>query len=128
MKLLISLAATTALLLASACAGLQARENVLIPAMKTAFVGIEKNIGEGVVAAKLTHGEAQVVEAEVAKMRIALDSGDPYTVKAADWQRLMPLATLGVTSRNLVPSVERILLMRIEKFDRAYIELVRVLR
>jgi len=129
MKLLISLAATTALLLASACAGIQARENVDLPAMKIAYASIEPDVVRGIDLA-LTANVITVVQRDALLktsdgVKQALERRDIGALRLADWHSLKGYAVAGITSRNLGPMSTKLLLRRVESFHRLYLVVIR---
>ena len=132
MKLLTSLAVITALLLSSACAGLTAREEVLMPAMKISWQAISKNVEQGIEAAlataDITAVEAAGIRSEIIAMDSALASGDPLRVADVNWHRLRRIAEQGIEARRQANeigyTVAKILKDRLQKFHEAYVALL----
>ena len=132
MKLLTTMAVLTALLLSSACAGLKAREEILMPAMKIAWRAISKNVEQGIEASLATADIDAVLAAgirsEIIAMDSALASGDPLRVADVNWHRLKRMAEAGINARRasgeIGYGVAQILLERLKKFHEAYVALL----
>lgn len=127
MKLLTSLAAVAALFL-SACAGVQARENVLVPAMKVAYANVAKDVERGVTNALALEDITPAAAAELRKlsadMTAALDVGTVAAVLAVNWHKLETIATIGIETSGFGPTVKKILRQRLAKFTESYSKLV----
>lgn len=124
MKFITAIATTVALLLASACAGTKARENVLLPAMRQAYVGVSQDVKSGIPLA-VNPRRAEKIEAQFAS---ALAEGNIELLRATDWHSLESLAIQGVAKRvtdgDLSPSAGRIILRRLALFTDGYVKLV----
>ena len=117
----LNVAAFSALFLSTACAGLKAREHVLVPAMKMAWVGISSDIDVGL--SLLTVDAATFVRVKQKRMAAALDAGDIPGVLMVDWSILRSTAEIGITLRlkrgEIGPGVAGSLHERIAVFTRA---------
>jgi len=123
MRLRTAVLATIAIF-ASACAGAKARENVLLPAMNTAYEQVLPLIVKGTESLP-SWNERDPVLAEAEAMRLALKSGDVAAVIAVDWDfKLHPSALEGVRLREkageLGPIVAAEFVNLVEEFDVAY--------
>lgn len=131
MKLRTTIALLGALLFSS-CAGMTARQEILMPAMKVAWIAISKNVEQGIEAALSTADiddvEAAGIRSEIIAMDSALASGDPLRVADVNWHRLKRIAEQGIASRSssgvIGWTVARILLDRLNKFHEAYVALL----
>ncbi len=108
-------------LVLSCCAGLKAREHVLIPAMEMAWAGITTDIGAGMSA--LTVDGAAVVREECERMGVALATGDIQGILMVDWARLRGVAEIGISLRlarkEIGPGVYESLKERLRVFSEA---------
>ena len=119
-------------ILFSACAGTKAREELLMPAMKVAWIAISKNVEQGIDAAldtaDITPVEAAGFRSEIIAMDSALASGDPLRAADVNWHRLRRLAAQGIEARRargeIGWGVSKILNDRLAKFHEAYIALL----
>lgn len=123
MKTLKTLAAMAALLLTLACAGVSARENVLMPAMSKAFATVvAPAVDRGATEAGVDLGDAVQV------FQDALDSGDREQVRVLDWSGLRALALSGIQARvdagEIGPGVARSLLETVNQFDARHSQLL----
>lgn len=127
--------ALVATLFLVACAGMQARENVLMPAMKIAWVNISKNVEQGITRSlatdDITQVEAAGLRSEIIAMDSALASGIPVKVADVNWHRLHQIAKVGIQGRydddEIGFAVKKILMQRLERFHEAYVTLLKVL-
>lgn len=114
-----------AIVMLAGCAGMKAREHVLLPAMKMAWVGISSDIDVGL--ATLTVDAAAQVRVEQSHMALFLDAGDIDGILMVDWRRLRQTAEAGITLRvqrgEIGQGVARSLLERLVMFTRALLEL-----
>lgn len=114
-----------AVVMLAGCAGLAARENVLIPAMKMAWVGISNDIDVGI--SKLTVDQAYVIRVQQLRMGTALDAGSIEGILSADWRLLRRVAEKGILVRvqrgEIGPKVARSLHERLVMFTHALLEL-----
>jgi hypothetical protein len=91
--------AALAVLFLSACAGVKAREEVLMPRMAEAFARIEPEVERGMVARSLPAPEVEGVRDLVRRVREALGSGNRAELMPLDWPRLRDLAQAGIMDR-----------------------------
>ena len=120
------------MLLVASCAGLSAREEILMPAMKIAWIAISKNVEQGIEAALSTEdidmNEAAGIRSEIIAMDSALASGNPMRVADVNWHRLRRIAEQGIEARRLEGEigygVARLLKSRLQKFHEAYVALL----
>lgn len=97
MKKLAPTVAALAVLILTACAGVKARENVLMPAMSQAYsTSIQPMVQRG---AELPGVDSSAVEAADVAMVEALDSGERERVAAVDWSLLRAAAEGDVSAR-----------------------------
>jgi len=135
MKILTTIAVTAALMLSSACAGIQARENVLMPAMKVSWIAISKNVEQGISqmlsTADIDATEAAGLRSEIIAMDSALATGEPLRVADVNWHRLHQVAKVGIQARRdageIGYTVAKLLNDRLAKFHEAYVALLKVL-
>lgn len=118
------LGVAAALLLAS-CAGLKAREHVLVPAMAMAWVGIAADVEAGLPA--ISPPEGVKVRGLVQAMEVALASENADAVLAVDWLPLRACAELGISLRleggAIGPGVAASLRERLAVFTEALFKL-----
>lgn len=132
MKFLTTIVAIVAL---SSCAGLSARQEILMPAMQIAWVNVAKDCERGIQFAldssDITPVQAAVLRSEIIAMDSALAARDILRVADVNWHRLNQLARSGIGIRydnDLIGyNVKAILLKRLDKFHEAYIALVKSL-
>ena len=114
--------ALLALLAASACAGVAARDEALLPAMRLAWPPIAELVERG--TANRIDGAQVPVLAAAREMTAALDSGDRERVAAVDWPILRFAAAEGIKRRieagEIGPGVAESLAERILQFDAAF--------
>lgn len=100
----------TALILLTACAGLEARKNVLIPTMELMWPSIVASIGSS--------------SPEVEAMTVALKSRDIDKVLLANWDLLRSLALAGIQARldagEIGPGVAESLQEGVRLFDESF--------
>jgi hypothetical protein len=120
----LALGLAAALLLAG-CAGLKAREHVLLPAMKMAWAGITNDVDAGLT--ELTVDEAARVRAEQSRMTLFLDASDVDGILMVDWRLLRETAEKGILKRlrlgEVGPGVAKSLHERLVMFTRALLKL-----
>ena len=116
MKLALSTLLTALVL--SACAGIHARNDVLMPAMVIALEGIKPDIVSGADAAALS---------ELADLEAALKSGNIQAALNANWHLLYGIAVKSLDDRlaaqEIGITVHRILRQRLEAFNESYLKL-----
>ena len=131
MKLLSSLAVITALLISSACAGLTARQEILIPSMEIAWVNVSRDCERGIQLAldseDITPVQAAGLRSEIIAMDSALQARDILKVADVNWHRLHQLALTAIEERDIGYNVKKILKLRLTKFHEAYVTLVKSL-
>ena len=123
MKFLLTLA-----LLFSSCAGMTARQEILIPAMRVSWIAISKNVEQGIDAAlstaDITPVEAAGFRSEIIAMDSALASREIMRIVDVNWHRLRRLAAQGIEARRargeIGWGVAKILNDRLAKFNEAY--------
>jgi len=114
------------ILLICACAGVRARESVLLPAMRAAWEGISADVGAGIVdlAASGTPASTESLRA-AADVARALQAGDVAQVAAARWDIVEPIAQRGIDARlakhEIGPGVAASLRERVRKFTEAWV-------
>ena len=129
MRTKVGLAFLAALVL-TACAGLRAREHVLLPILRLAWAGVAQDIEAGLANAvakgDLDEPIAAAVRAQVDRMGHALEAGDLKAVLAVDW-RSLTMALRGIRSRlaagDIGPSVASSLAERLMQFNAAWTRL-----
>ncbi len=129
---LFTIVALLGALLASSCAGLTAREEILMPAMKVAWIAISKNVEQGIeyglFSSEIDASEAAGIRSEIIAMDRALASGDPLRVADVNWHRLRRIAAQGIDwrrqQREIGYGVAYILNQRLGKFHEAYVALL----
>lgn len=118
-------AAVNLALVLSYCAGMKARENVLVPAMKMAWVGISSDIDASI--SLLTVDAASIVRSKQKLMADVLDAGDIPRILMLDWRILHGAALIGIILRlkrgEIGPGVAASLRERLRMFTRALEEL-----
>jgi len=127
---LIPLVMLTALAACSACAGPNAQKHVLLPAMQSAWPGVQDDIEYGLNDA---FEEGQVTEAEVAEQEatmttlgLALSEKDLNKVRSTSWTELNTWGERGIEARvedGLSESVAASLTSRLTEFDNAMKEI-----
>ena len=114
-----------AVVLLASCAGIAAREHVLVPAMKMAWAGISSDIDVGL--SLLTVDAASAVRVQQKRMAAALDAGDIPGVLAVDWSLLREVAIVGIIQRvkrgEIGPGVVFSLRERVKVFTQAILKL-----
>ena len=114
-----------AVVLLASCAGIAAREHVLVPAMKMAWAGISSDIDVGL--SLLTVDAASAVRVQQKRMAAALDAGDIPGVLAVDWRLLREVAIVGIIQRvkrgEIGPGVVFSLRERVKVFTQAILKL-----
>lgn len=115
-------------LLALACAGTRARETVLMPAMAQQWSHTLAPHVEAAAAAGAVATPAAELREKSAAMQTALDSGDRYSVSAADWNVLRPAALAGVQVRvdakAIGPGVGLSMVEAVRQFDERMTQLL----
>ncbi len=127
-----TLAAMAILVLASACAGIKARETVLMPAMKVAWISVSKDVERGILESleieDIDAVDASGLRSEIIAMDVALESGDPMRVADVNWHRLNQIAKIGIEARydqgEIGLGVRSLLLKRLARFHTAYVKLL----
>jgi predicted aspartyl protease len=100
MKQRLASVAVLGLLLIAACAGVKARETVLMPVMAQAWSTVLSLHVEVAATTNALEGvDPELLRSKSAAMQAALNSGDRYSVVAADWALLRPAALAGVQAR-----------------------------
>lgn len=109
-----------------ACAGIHARETVLMPTMSQAWSTVISKHVE-LAATAMPEEEANVIREKNAAMQAALDSGDRYQVRGADWLALRVAATAGIASRvasgEIGPGVADSIRETLNQFDADFVKL-----
>lgn len=104
----------------AACAGIQARERVLMPAMEKVWVNVQEDVNRGIVLLG-----REDLRPEVERMSAALKSGIPARLKEVDWHSLRLTAMSGIELRNdLTDGVRAVLLRRLAKFHESYLKVI----
>ncbi len=125
MKLLSKLAVMVLLLL-PACAGLHARQDVLLPAMQIAYESIRPDVLAGIDLQPQEQVKfLLVLETD---FYAALSAGDIDALLVVRWQDLEIVALEAIDSRlragKIGPAVAKLLVMQLDKFREAYVKLV----
>lgn len=125
----VALATFLALAVSSACTGVQARENVLMPAMSRAYTTvIEKHVDRGIAEAELDATAAQSLQDLQAGLIAALDSGDRHEVDGSAWATLRPFALAGIDARvqagEIGPGVADSIRETVTQFDQRMVQLL----
>ena len=112
----------------SACAGSTARKEVLLPALRLAWVDLSQNVETGIAAAQAA---GEITELEATSLRglkdavgTSLGDVDAALVSIPIWEsQLAPMAIRGikalVDSGQLAPPLDEILRLRVESFTKA---------
>jgi len=129
MRNLGNVAALLGVSLFAACAGVKARETVLMPAMAQAWSTVLAKHVEAAVAAGQPEGSnPETVRDQAAAMQAALDSGDRYAVHSVDWATLRVAALAGVQVRvsanEIGPGVGLSIVETVRKFDQRMTQLL----
>lgn len=119
-------------IVACACAGLKARENVLLPTMRQTWPSIKLLAQRG--AGEFAEAPRVLLVLEIAEMsdlmEAPIDSNTITKLRQVDWPLLRVAADLGVSARETAaeigPGVAVSLRERIVQFDAAYNEAVKV--
>lgn len=116
-------------LLLAACAGVKARETVLMPAMAQAWSTVLAKHVEAAAAAGQPEGSnPATVREQAAAMQAALDSGDRYAVFSVDWATLRVAALAGVQVRvsanEIGPGVGLSIVETVRQFDQRMTQLL----
>lgn len=121
MKLLTALIACVALV---ACTANQARQNVLLPAVSSAWIGVQSDLDRGLSDA-VNDGEVvppAIIAAESTVVR-SLAASNPLTLGSDSWILLQPYVVRGIHDRvedgELSPLAEASLLERARLFGLA---------
>lgn len=117
------------ILLIAACAGVKARETVLMPAMAQAWsTPLMKQVEAAAVAGLPEGVDPAAVREKAAAMQIALDSGDRYAVNSGDWAMLRSAALAGIQARvkagEIGPGVGLSLVETVRQFDQRMTQLL----
>lgn len=111
-----------ALALLGSCAGIKARDEVLLPAMSVAFQGIAQDVLRG--AQYLPEADRLRAEAEVEQIRVALETGDRRALTLLDWTWLHGIALDGIGLRimahDIGPGVAASLIERLAMFSASW--------
>lgn len=103
------------------CLAVKARENALLPAMRTAWVGVRGNIELGIQDAHLDDPSAPL--AAVGALDSALTAGDELRLSVAPWELLEPYGQRGIDSKltrgDVTEPVATSLRERLRQFGRA---------
>lgn len=106
----------------TACAGVAARDNGLMPAVQLAWPGVKEDLDIGIAAAGAP--PQNVVEAE-ARLDTAIKAGDRPGVKLDDWRLIRGLVPMGVSDRLqkgvIGQAVAESLMERVIRFDAALV-------
>lgn len=106
------------LLILVACAGAAARQNLLLPSMQQAWVGVRAQVAD-----QLLHVEDSATTAELAGADAALQTGDAVAVAAVDWPRIDAAAEASIERRvqaqDIGPAVAESLRERLRQFANA---------
>ena len=108
---IINVTILAAILFASACAGIKARESVLIPAMQVAWLNVSKDIERGIDQA-LEMNDIDAIQAaglrsQIIAMDVALEGIDAMRVADVNWRRLNQIAKIGIDYFNAVNALAR---------------------
>lgn len=76
-------------LLLVACWGLSARQEALLPAIRSSWPGVKADLERGVPR----------LDAEIAALDAAIGEGSPSSVRAVEWPRLAASAIAGAAAR-----------------------------
>lgn len=110
-----------------ACAGVAARDEALLPAMRLAWPGISMDIEQGIEAASPPPESVAYIRAETLRMTEALADGNRAAVFAADWPNLRLVAEAGIDDREarglIGPGVAASLRERVAVFSDAWLKL-----
>ena len=92
-------------LLLTACSGITARQEALLPAMRLAWANVAEDvqlgIASGLATARLTQPQAAQLVERKALMTDGLASGDPLMVDNAMWSAMLkPEALEGIETRK----------------------------
>ena len=101
-RALIAITLGAVLMLSAACAGVKARENVLMPAMSMAWTVVVTPLVERSLAADPpSDAETAAIRDGLLKVRDLLDSGDVDKASAIQevWRIVWPMAIAGVRAR-----------------------------
>ena len=104
----------------AACAGIKARDHILLPAARQAWVGISSDVQRGV--ADSPKREQILAEADLATRLLA--EGDRAKLRTINWPLLRDAALRGIEVKlqagEVGPGVAESLRLRIQKFDDAW--------
>jgi hypothetical protein len=81
----------------TSCIASKARENALLPAMNLAWPGVHADIERGVADAQLP--DRSMVDFEIVKIEVALDSGLAADFRVVSWGVLEPFGQRGINDR-----------------------------
>lgn len=117
-------------LIIAACAGMTARQEILLPAMRVAWEGVSADIQRGIDAAsaanEITVEKAHVLTSEKTKMAESLNNGDAFSMSAVAWNDLVLMANRGIRDRvekgEMSPAVSPSLEERVRNFTAARLE------
>jgi hypothetical protein len=97
------LSAILVLLVLTACAGLTARQEVLLPALQMAWPGVSESVTAGIESGRtterLTDPEAAMLAGARDATSVALDSGDAAALAVVPWLPLRDEANAGIAHR-----------------------------
>lgn len=101
-----TLLAAMTLLISVSCAGVEAREEVLTPAMAVAWTNVSGDVSNGIRIAEaggaLDPTDAAAARATAAEIGTALDSLDRSALLPLDWESLRALAASGIDTRAVL--------------------------
>lgn len=113
-------------LILAACAGVKARETVLMPVMLQAWSTVLAKHVESVAATSAPEVATPLREKAEA-LRVALDSGDRYQALTVDWPTLRQAALAGVqlrvTANEIGPGVGLSIVETVNQFDQNWTKL-----
>lgn len=111
------------LLFLPACAGIEAREHALMPAMELALPGLAADAQPAIEALDPT--EADAARATIDGIRAALETRDRSRLVGLDWSGIRSLVLSGIQSRlsagDIGPGVAASKLERLRLFDEAWV-------
>lgn len=107
-------------LLLAACAGVRARDEVLLPAMQLAWPAVREDADRGAAAASLD-------PAPIVAFGAALEGGNRLVVAQQDWEAVRRLAIAGIQDRvqraEITEGVAESLREQVRQFTRMFLKL-----
>ena len=120
-----------AMVLMTACAAQQAREQVLLPAMEQAWVGVKADIEAGIDILELQNQKdgAARARADLAEFDDVFKTGDIERLPKTKWPQLANLANQGIAMRVVLgeigAGVAKSKVERLRLFHNAIVEVLR---